>query len=188
MTATTEAPLDFAALAARVDDLRDRVSHQDPAVRALLEETIEAITEFNRLGIVALVRRLRDDARGGELLYESVEDPEVMALFVSHGVIRTDRTLDVLKVVEQIRPYLITSSIELDVEKVADDVAYVRFATGCSAPEQVAKDEIMGVIMQRVPGLRAVTEVVPEPGRAFVGLSSLRIGPPPESPEGVHLH
>ena len=50
-----------------------------------------------------LVHLLREDERGGELLYESVESPEVMALFVSHGIIRSDRTIDVLRVVEQIR-------------------------------------------------------------------------------------
>ena len=70
-------------------------------------------------GLIALVQLLRGDQRGGELLYEAVEQPEVMALFVSHGIIRTDRTIDVLRVVEQIRPYLVTSSIEMDVESVA---------------------------------------------------------------------
>ena len=47
------------------------------------------------------------------------------------------------------------------VESVRDDVAYVRFAKGCSAPDQQTKDEIMGVIMQRVPGLKGVEEVAP---------------------------
>ena len=32
----------------------------------------------------------------------------------------------------------------MSVEEVRDDVAYVKFATGCSAPDQQAKDEIMG--------------------------------------------
>ena len=100
-----------------------------------------------------------------------------MALFVSHGIIRTDRTIDVLRVVEQIRPYLVTSSIEMSVESVRGDVAFVKFATGCSAPDQATKDEIMGVIMQRVPGLKAVEEVADEPGRAFIGLDTIRVGP-----------
>jgi hypothetical protein len=66
----------------------------------------------------------------------------------------------------------------MNVEEVRDDVAYVRFATGCSAPDQATKDEIMGVIRQRVPGLRDVVEIVDEPAGAFVSLDSLRIGPP----------
>ncbi len=183
MTTTTPAPSveagpeTFEGLAARIDGLRDRVAHQDVAVRDLLDETLEAITEFNRQGLIALVHLLRSDERGGELLYEAVDRPEVMALFVSHGIIRTDRTIDVLRVVEQIRPYLVTSSIEMTVESVRGDVAHVRFATGCSAPDQVVKDEIMGVIRQRVPGLKGVEEVKDAPGRAFIGLDSIRIGP-----------
>ena len=42
------------------------------------------------------------------------------------------------------RPHLVANSIEMSVEEVRDDVAYVKFATGCSAPDQQAKDEIMG--------------------------------------------
>jgi hypothetical protein len=179
MTASAE-PRTFEDLARRIDELRDRVHHQDAATQQLLEETLEAITEFNKQGLIALVQLLRSDERGGELLYEAVERPEVMALFVSHGIIRTDRTIDVLRVVEQIRPYLITSSIEMEVESVRGDVAYVRFAKGCSAPDQVTKDEIMGVIMQRVPGLKGVEELVDRPGRTFIGLETISVGRPPE--------
>ena len=38
----------FDDLAARVDELRDRVRHSEE--QALLEETLEAITDFNRAG------------------------------------------------------------------------------------------------------------------------------------------
>ena len=62
--------------------------------------------------------------------------------------------------------------------EVRDDVAYVRFATGCSAPDQLTKDEIMGVLRQRVQGLSDVVELAPEPAGAFVALDTLRIGPP----------
>ena len=133
----------FDELAARVDQLRDQVSHADESTQALLRETIEAITEFNR-----------------------------------RGLIRTDRTLDVLQVFEQIRPHLIASSIDMSVEEVRDDVAYVKFPTGCSAPDQQTKDEIMGVLKQRVTGLRDVIEVAPEPSTAFVSVDTLRVGPP----------
>jgi Fe-S cluster biogenesis protein NfuA len=180
MSTSAEAgPRTFDELAQRIDELRDQVAHQEPSVRVLLEDTIEAITEFNKQGLIGLVHVLRADARGGELLYEAVEQPEVMALFVSHGIIRTDRTIDVLRVVEQIRPYLVTSSIEMAVETVRGDVAYVRFATGCNAPDQTVKDEIMGVIMQRVPGLKGVEEIKDQAGQAFIGLDTIRVGPGP---------
>jgi hypothetical protein len=66
----------------------------------------------------------------------------------------------------------------MTVEQVRDDIAYVRFPSGCSAPGQRDKDEIMGVLRQRVPGLRDVVEVQPEPEQAFIAVDSLRIGPP----------
>jgi Fe-S cluster biogenesis protein NfuA len=172
-----DVPATFEDLARHVDALLDRVGHLEPSVQELVRDTIDAVTEFNKAGLVALVHVLRQDARGGELLYEAVELPEVMALFVQHGIIRTDRTIDVLRIVEQIRPYLVTSSIEMEVESVRGDVAYVRFAKGCSAPDQATKDEIMGVIMQRVPGLKGVEEIVDAPGQAFVSLDTIRIGP-----------
>lgn len=175
---TTTSTEDFAELAARVDELRDRVRHQERSASELLDQTLEAITEFNRRGLIALVHTLRQDPRGEQLLFEAVDRPEVMALLASHGIIRTEATLDVLRVVESIRPYLVTSSIEMDVERVSGDVAYVRFGSGCSAPSQEARDEIRGVILQRVPGLRAVEEVADDPGQAFIAVSSLRIGPP----------
>ena len=167
-------PRSFEELAQDVDRLRDQVHHHEPAVQQLLEDTIEAITEFNKQGLIALVHLLRSDERGGELLYEAVERPEVMALFVTHGIIRTDRTIDVVRVVEQIRPYLVTSSIEMSVERVRDDVAHVKFATGCHAPQQEVKDEIMGVIMQRVPGLKGVEEIKDETGRVFISVDKIR--------------
>lgn len=167
--------MEFEQVAQRVDELRDRVRHSDPATQELLEEAIEAFTEFNKRGLISLVQLLREDARGGELLYEAVEFPEVMALFVSHGLIRTDRTLDVLRVIEGIRPYLVTSSIELEVDRVEGDVAYVRFGTGCSAPSQETKDEVMGVILQRVPGLAEVREVK---DATFIGLDTIKVGAP----------
>lgn len=181
MTTTAAEPTSQAAsfedLARHIDELRDRVGHLDPSAKDLLDETIEAITEFNKVGLISLVQLLREDERGGDLLYQAVENPAVMALFVSHGLIRTDRTIDVLRVVEQIRPYLVTSSIEMEVDVVKDDVAYVRFAKGCSAPDQATKDEIMGVIMQRVPGLKGVEEVKEQNGSTFISLDTLKIGP-----------
>jgi Fe-S cluster biogenesis protein NfuA len=179
MTAPAEEQT-FEDLAQRIDQLRDQISHQEASVQSLLDETLEAITEFNKQGLISLVQILRSDERGGELLYAAVEEPEVMALFVSHGLIRTDRTIDVLRVVEQIRPYLMTASVDMSVESVRNDVAYVKFGKGCSAPSQENKDEIMGVIMQRVPGLKGVEEVKDEPGRTFIGLDTISIGRPAE--------
>ena len=90
MTATDQPTFDD--LARRVDELRDRVQHADEHARELLDETIEAVTDFNRAGLVTLVQLLREDPRGEELLFAALDRPEVMALLVSHGNVRVDRT------------------------------------------------------------------------------------------------
>lgn len=176
-----DVPQSFDELAQRVDELRDRVSHQEVAVAELLNETIDAITAFNRVGLVTLIRKMRADPRGQDILFAAVDEPEVMALLASHGLVRQNMALEVLRAVEQIRPYLVASSIEFDVDRVEGDVAYVRFATGCSAPSDSVKDEIRQTLLARVPGLRGVEEVAPEPGGAFISLDTIRVGAPPSS-------
>lgn len=176
----SDEPQSFDDLARRVDELRDRIHHEEPRVAELLDETVEAITAFNRVGLIALVQRLRGDARGQELLFEAVDEPEVMALLVAHGLVRADLTLEVLRAVEQIRPYLIASSVEFEVDRVEGDVVYVRFATGCSAPSDSIKEEIRGVLLSRVTGLRAVEEVAAQSQGAFIAMDSIRIGAPAE--------
>lgn len=168
--------LPFDELATRVDELRDRVAHADHHAKELLDETIDAITAFNRAGIVELVKVLRSDPRGEELLFEAVDRPEVMALLVQHGVVRVDRTLDVLRAVDQLRPYLAASSIEMEVVRVEGDVVTVSFGGGCNAPSEATRQEILGALQTRLPGITAV-EDAPR-GQAFVPMTSLTIGPP----------
>jgi len=167
----------FEELAARVDELRDRVRHTDQHARELLEETIDAVTAFNRAGLVELVHLLRSDPRGEELLFTAVDRPEVMALLVAHDIVRVDRTMDVLRVVDQLRPHLAAASVELEVVRVEAETVVVSFGTGCSAPAENVRDEIRQVMQSRLSGMQVV-EAEPASGQAFVPLGSLRIGPP----------
>jgi hypothetical protein len=166
----------FAELAARVDELRDRVAHTDEHARELLAETIEAVTAFNRAGLVELVQVLRSDPRGEELLFEAVDRPEVMALLVAHEIVRVDRTLDVLRVVDQLRPHLAASSVQLEVARVEGERVVVSFGTGCNAPSAQVREEILQVLGTRLPGMTVTEEVAQS--SAFVPLQSLRVGPP----------
>jgi hypothetical protein len=49
------AEADFDDVAQRVDELRDRIRHSDPSTQSLLDETVEALTEFNKRGLITLV-------------------------------------------------------------------------------------------------------------------------------------
>ena len=179
MTALDESTAEtFDELAARVDELRDRVRHADEHARELLEETLDAVTAFNRAGLVELVQVLRSDPRGEELLFAAVDRPEVMALLVSHEIVRVDRTMDVLRVVDQLRPHLAAASVQLDVVRVEPDQVVVSFGTGCSAPAQSVRDEIVQVMQSRLSGMQVVEDAPATGAPAFVPLGSLRIGPP----------
>ena len=86
--------------------------------------------------------------------------------------------MEVLRAVDQLRPFLAASSVQLDVTRVDGDTAYVSFGTGCQAPTPSLKAEVLGALGARLPSGVAVVEDQPSGGGAFVPLTSLRVGPP----------
>lgn len=170
---TPPVPPDFAALAARVDQLRQQVAGSPDA--AVLQETLAAVTDFNRAGLAALVWHLRSDPAGERLLYEAVEDPAVMALFVAHGIVRADRTLDVLRALDQMRPHLAAVGVSVELLDVTGDVAHLGFGRGCAAPPPAVRDEVRAELLRRVSGLTDVVEVAQSSGVAFIALDELQV-------------
>ncbi len=169
----------FRDLARRVDELREEARHLDERPRALTEGLLEAVVEFNRAGLVALVRSLRADPRGEELLLEAMAQPEVMGLLIGHRIVRGGRGLETARVLESIRPYLFSHGLEVDLVRVDGDVAVVRMEGGTAE----LRDGLRETLLTRVPGLRAVEEetgqVHEHPDRpAFVPLERLRRRPP----------
>ncbi|WP_434968900.1 hypothetical protein [Microbacterium sp. bgisy207] len=74
--------------AARLDAAVADISRLDPASRAVAEEFALALDAVSKDGLTAIVRRLREDPRGKELLFELVDDPAVRMLLGMHGIIR----------------------------------------------------------------------------------------------------
>jgi|GEM_PF-2330395 len=176
---------DVTVLAARADQLRDRVRHlPDPTAAATLDEALDAVTAFNRAGLVSLVRSLRADPVGAQLLYAAMEAPAVMALLAAHDIIRTDRTLDVLRAAEQLGPYLTASGVTLQVVGVDASTATVRLLSdGCGGVDPGLVESVRAALRSRVAGLAAVEVLADEPASgpgepAFVPLSSLQVGAP----------
>jgi nitrite reductase/ring-hydroxylating ferredoxin subunit len=88
-TATFEvAEIDQAA--ARVDRAIAQARELSEPSRAKALEVKDAIEEFHKDGLVRIVRHLRADPRGKELLMELAADPLVYMLFAMHGIVRTD--------------------------------------------------------------------------------------------------
>jgi len=85
-----EAEMDFDAIAKRADEALEAVRALDDETareKALaLKDSLDALT---RAGLVALVRAVREDERGRELLRAALATPEIYALLAIHGIIRT---------------------------------------------------------------------------------------------------
>jgi len=98
MTATVEATVEANVdTGEQIDKLAERVDLAVSKVRELTgparEQGLElksAIEEFHREGLTRIVRHLRSDPRGKELLMELAQDPTVFTLFAMHGIVRTD--------------------------------------------------------------------------------------------------
>lgn len=83
---------DLERLAERVDAEVEAIDELEPAGRERALALKRAVEAFHRAGLVAIVRRLKADPRGLELLMELLAEPAVRALFAMHGIVRTPVT------------------------------------------------------------------------------------------------
>ena len=81
---------DLEAIAAHVDHAIEALEGLDAAARDKADAVRAAIEAFHRVGLTRIVKRLKADPRGKEILFELVDDPGVRALFAMHGIIRTE--------------------------------------------------------------------------------------------------
>jgi hypothetical protein len=80
---------DLTRLAEQVDRAIAEISALEPDIRGKALAVKSAIEEFHRAGLTAIVKTLRGDPRGKELLFELVDDPTVYALLTLHGIVRS---------------------------------------------------------------------------------------------------
>ena len=81
----------FQQLAEQVDRAITDAERLEPAAREVALGLKAALERFHKVGLTAIVSRLRSDPRGKELLFDLVDEPEVRALLLLHGLIRTPR-------------------------------------------------------------------------------------------------
>jgi hypothetical protein len=84
-----EAEMELEDVARRADEALEAVrALADGAARDKALELKAALDALTRSGLVALVRAVREDERGRELLRAALERPEVYTLLLMHGIIR----------------------------------------------------------------------------------------------------
>lgn len=163
------AELDFEALAGRADRALAAVAGLEQTARATAREATTAIEAFHRVGLRAIVKHLKDDPRGRELLLELAGQPEVYALLSMHGLVRADLPTRVERVLEMVRPTLAEHGGDVELVDVREGRVVVRLVGnchGCSMSAVTLKNTVEEAMKDQLPeitGVDLVEEVATVP-------------------------
>jgi len=181
MPGATSAPIstnsDLQQLAERVDRSIAEVRTLDDASQVKAMAMKSAIEEFHKLGLTKIVQRLKNDARGKELLLELAEDPTVYALFSMHNLVRADLRTRVARVIEMVRPYMQSHGGDVELVEVAQDTVFLRLTgscNGCSMSAVTLRNGVEEALQQHVPEIQKIEVISAEPANNLVPVEALR--------------
>ncbi len=178
MTARDVHADDLERAAARLDAAMARLPELDAGPRGVVDEALDALNSLHREGLTTVVRRLRSDDHGRELLYALVDEPEVRMLLSMHGIIRPDPAMLAHQAIARVRPGLQAHGGDVELEHVADGVAYVRLrgaCSGCSMASVTMRDSVEAALRAGVPGLTGVEVIAAEVGRTLIPVETITI-------------
>ena len=164
-------------LAERVDKAIAEVQVLNPEIRAKAMTLKSTIEEFHKVGLTQIVKKLKDDPRGKQLLFELVDEPTVYALFAMHGLVRADLKTQVGRVIEMVRPYMQSHGGDVSLVDVRGKTAFVRLSgncNGCSMSAVTLRNTVEESLAEHVPEIEKVEVVPNEPEVA--GLVQLQAG------------
>lgn len=158
---------DFELLAEKVDKAVAEVRGlpEDARRRALALKS--AVEEVHKVGLTKIVRALKADPRGKEILFELVDDPAVRMLFGMHGLIRADLRTRAERVIEMVRPQIQSHGGDVALIAVEDGVAHVRLSgscTGCSVSAVTLRNTVEEALKGQCPEITEVRQIPEEPG------------------------
>ncbi|WP_456428047.1 NifU family protein [Rhodocaloribacter sp.] len=173
---TIEREETFERLAQAVDAALEEVRKINETDRERAGRLKEALEDLHRHVLVKIVRRLKEDPRGREILFELVEDQAVYAAFLMHGIVKPDLTTRVARVIELVRPYMKSHGGDVELVRVEGDTAFVRLhgsCNGCSLSSVTLRNGVEEALREHVPEIRNVEVAPNEPGPAFIPLSEV---------------
>lgn len=178
-TATpTLAETDLDTLAQRVDQAFNEINKLEGPERAKALDLKRAIEAFHKAGITKIVKHLKADPRGKELLFELVDEPGVYALFAMHGIVRADVTTQAVRVLEMVRPYMQSHGGDVELVKVEGDTAFVRLqgaCNGCSMAAVTLRNGVEEALTTQIPQITKVEVMPNEPGAGTIMLNTIPI-------------
>lgn len=157
---------------AGLDDLGDGPAH---AAATTLRRAME---DTHRAALVKVVRHLREDPRGKELLFELVDDPTVRMVLLMHGIIRPDPMTLARQALERVRPQLQSHGGDVELVRIEDGTAYVRLSgacNGCSMSAVTMRNGVEEALKAEVPGIVGVEVLPNEPGPTLIQLSEIGV-------------
>lgn len=176
-TGTTEIELAASAL----DAAMERVAALDPAARDVVTAALDALNALHKGGLSTVVRRLKDDPRGKELLFDLVDEADVRMILAMHGIIRADPETAARQVLNGVRVGLQSHGGDVELDSIRGGVAYVRLqgaCNGCSMAAVTMRDGVEAALVAGVPGVTAVEVLPNDPTPTLIPLSSIGIGAP----------
>jgi nitrite reductase/ring-hydroxylating ferredoxin subunit/Fe-S cluster biogenesis protein NfuA len=165
-------------LASRIDRAAATVDKLDHQARDSAHELQHAIEAFHKEALTRMVRRLKDDPRGKELLFEMVDDPLIYALFVRHAIVRPNIIMRVSRVLDLARPYIRSHGGDVELVEVRDNVVYVRLhgsCNGCSLSAVTLRNEIEAALRNNIPEITGVQVVAAEAAPALIMPESIGV-------------
>lgn len=175
---------DFDELAGAVDRARAAVDALPDDAATAARDLQAAIEAFHRPALIHLVRTLRADPRGKELLFELVDDPAVRAVFALHGIIRADPLTRANAALEAIRPQLRSHGGDVELVELDGDTAVVRLlgsCNGCSMSAVTLREGVEDALVNGVEEITAIRVLEDQPTTAFIPLESVSRRTPAES-------
>jgi Fe-S cluster biogenesis protein NfuA/nitrite reductase/ring-hydroxylating ferredoxin subunit len=169
---------DLEQLAQRVDGAIAEIQSLAPDVRAKALALKSAIEAFHKVGLTQIVRKLKDDPAGKQLLFDLLDEPAVYALFTMHGLVRADPKTRVARVLEMVRPYMQSHGGDVTLVDLQDKTVYVRLAgncNGCSMSSATLRNIVEESLREHVPEVERV-EVVPNEPENLVQLQTPSAG------------
>lgn len=182
MTQTLD-PQAIEEVARALDAATSRIAELEPLPRQVVTDSLDSLNTLHKVGLTTIVRKLKDDPRGKELLFELVDEPEVRMILAMHGIIRPDVTTQARQVLERVRAGLQTHGGDVELDSVRDGVVYVRLqgaCNGCSMAAVTMRDGVEKALIEGVPGVTGVEVLPNDPSPTLIRLSEIGVGAPRE--------
>jgi nitrite reductase/ring-hydroxylating ferredoxin subunit/Fe-S cluster biogenesis protein NfuA len=167
--------LAFEELASAVDVARAAAVGLPSPAREVATGLQEAVEAFHRPALVSIVRLLRSDPRGKELLFEMVDDPAVRAVLSLHGIIRPPLRVRAEQALDAVRPYLQSHGGDVELVDVRDGKAVVRLqgsCHGCSMSAATLREGVEEALVRSVAEIDGIEVIDGEPAAAFIPIGS----------------